>query len=229
MPYADFQTLVTKLVRDDAGVVAAVDRDGAIDLAAVRYSTDRPQLKVEDVAAAGGNALALPPAWEVDFSELIAIEYPIGENPPTYLERESFRLYLKPDGTQELRFDDALPNAAVRVAYTVKQVLTAGAQGTDTIPLTDREAVCKYAASLLCDQLAANYSNSTGSTIQADAVNYQTKASEYRKQASGYRAQYLAHLGIDEKKSNPAAVSAQVSLRDSVGGQRFFHGRSRLH
>jgi hypothetical protein len=225
MPYADFQLLVTNLVRDDGAVIDQAARDNAIDIAALRYSTDRPQLKVADVAAAGGHTLALPVGWEPLFSELIAAEYPIGANPPSYIERESFRLYLKTDGTYEIRFDNSLPVGNVRLTFTIKQSLTAGAPGTDTVPIVDREAVCKYAASLLCDQLAAQYSNRTSSSIQADAVSYQTQAADYRRQASGYRAQYLAHLGIDEKKSNPASASATVSLKDSLGNERFFHSR----
>lgn len=229
MAYLDFQTLVDNLVRDDEARISVGQRDGAIDLAAIRYSTDRPQTKVVDVAAAGGHALALPAGWEAGFSELLAIEYPIGDNPQSYLERENYRLYTKPDGVQEIRFDDALPVANVRCVFTIKQALVSAAPAADTVPIADREAVCKYAASILCDQLAALYSNTSDSTIQADAVQYQSKARERRNQASAYRKQYLDHLGIDEKNSTPASASVAVQLKSSDGGARLYHGRRRLH
>ncbi len=229
MPYADFQTIVTDLLRDDEARVSNPQRDAAIDRAVIRYSTDRPQTKVVDVLAAGGNALALPNTWEADFSELISVEYPIGENPPSYIERDTYRLYRKTDGTQEIRFDNALPNANVRIAFSIKQVVVAGGQPQDTVPIADREAVCKLAAADLCDQLAALYSNSQDSTIAADAVQYQNKAAQRRAQASSYRKQYLDFLGIDEKKSQAAGISVAVPLRDSLGGQRLFHGRRTIH
>lgn len=229
MPIADFQTLVTDLVRDDEAKVSVAQRDAAIDRAVIRYSTDRPQLKVVDAPAAGGHALALPAGWEAGFSELRAIEYPIGENPQSYLDRETYRLYTKTDGSQEIRFDDALPVGNVRIAFTIRHELTAGPPAKDTVPIADREAVCKYAAGELCDQLAALYSNTQDSTIQADAVQYSGKARERRNQAAAYRKQYLDHLGIDEKNTVPASASATVQLRNSLGGQRLFHGRQRIH
>jgi hypothetical protein len=155
------------------------------------------------------------------------IEYPIGQNPPEFFSPERYRLYLKPDGTQEIRFDDGLPAAAVRLSFTVKHALAAGQAPQDTVPIVDREAVCKYAAASLCDQLAALYSNTADSTIQADGVDYKNKASERRRQASTYRKQYFDHLGIDDKSSVPASASATVELKDSVGGPRIFHGRAK--
>jgi hypothetical protein len=229
MAYLDFQTLVTDLVRDDEARISVDQRNAAIDRAAIRYSTDRPQTKVVDVAAAGGNALQLPASWEAGFSALISIEYPIGMNPPSWLDRDIYRLYDKTDGTQEIRFDRALPNANVRLCFSIKQSLTSGAPGTDTIPIADRMAVCQWAAADLCDQLAALYSNTQDSTIQADAVQYQSKASQRRSQATAYRKQYLDFFGIDEKQNEAAGVAVAIPLYDSVGGQRIFHGRRTIH
>jgi hypothetical protein len=227
MPYQDFRDLTTAFVRDDESRFVQSDIDSAIDSAVRRYSTDKPALKVVDVVAAGGFALAVPAGWQYDFSELLAVEYPIGSNPPSFLERETFRLYDKTDGTREIRFDNQLPNATVRISFTQMQQLVNG--GADTVPIVDREAVCKWAAASLCDQLAALYSNTQDSTISADAVQYTSKASQRRSQAQGYRKQYNDYFGIDDKKAQPAAASATVQLRSSTGAQRIFHGRNSVH
>jgi hypothetical protein len=226
MPYADFQTLVTNLVRDSEGRITDQQRDNAIDLAVQRYSTDRPQSQKVDVAAAGGNVLAMPVGWDANFSVLLSVESPIGMYPPEYLEPERIHVYKRPDGVQELHFDDALPVGQVRVEFTVKQALVNA--GADTIPLEDREAVCKWAAASLCDQLAALYSNSQDSTIQADTVQYQDKASARRRQADAFRKQYLDAMGIDDKKAAAAGVNVTLNDTDSLGGPRIFHGRRRL-
>lgn len=229
MPYQDFRDITTALVRDDEARLVQGDFDSAIDAAVLRYSTDKPQLKVVDVAAAGGNALALPASWQYDFSELLQIEHPIGTTPPTILEAESYFLYNKPDGTREIRVVNAFAAAAqVRLSFTIMQALTL-APALDTIPVIDREAVCKWASARLCDELAALYSNTQDSTISADAVSYQSKASQRRNQATAYRKQYLDYFGIDDKKAQPAASSAAVQLRTSTGGARIFHGRNSVH
>lgn len=227
MAYQDFRDLTAALVRDDEARLSQGDIDSAIDSAVLRYSTDKPALKVVDVAAAGGYALAVPVGWQYDFSELLAIEYPIAANPQSFFERETFRLNDKPDGTREIRFDNALPVANVRMYFTVMQSLTLA--GADTLPITDREAVCKWAAARLCDELAALYSNTQDSSIAADAVQYSGKASQRRTQAVTYRKQYTDYFGIDDKKAQPAASSASVQLRTSTGSQRIFHGRNSVH
>lgn len=226
MPYADFQTLVTDLVRDTESRISNAQRDSAIDLAVQRYSVDRPATKKVDVAAAGGNVLAVPAGWDPDFSSLISVESPIGSYPAEYIDRERIHVYKRPDGIQELHFDDALPVAQVRIEFTVKQSLVNG--GADTIPLADREAVCKWAAAQLCDELAALYSNSQDPTIQADAVQYQDKASARRRQADAFRKQYLDAMGLDDKKTAPSGVVVQLNDNDSLGGPRIFHGRRRF-
>jgi hypothetical protein len=226
MPYIDFQNLVTDLVRDSESRVTPAQRDSAIDLAVQRYSSDRPRTKKVDVAAAGGNVLAVPAGWDADFSALVSIESPIGRYPAEYLERERVHVYTKPDGTQELHFDDALPVAQVRVEFTIKQTLVNG--GADTVPLADREAVCKWAAGQLCDELAAFYSNTQDATIQADVVQYQSKAGERRRQAADFRKQYLNAMGLDDKKATAAGIVVTLNDTDSLGGPHIFHGRRRL-
>ena len=76
MPLADYQTLIDSLVRDDGGAITAANRDQAIALAVVRYSTDRPRSRVEAVISPGGAFLDLPSGWEADFSRLAAVQIP---------------------------------------------------------------------------------------------------------------------------------------------------------
>lgn len=223
MALADYQSLVTQLVRDDSGKIATTDRDEAIARAVARYSKDRPRLKVEDAAAPGGNKLNLPSGWQVGFSELRAIEYPIGKTPPTLLDQDSYGIYSTPTA-DEIKIISAI-NAAqqVRVTYTIRHA--ADATPADTIRADDREPVCCWAAALLCDQLSAYYSKSGNPTIQADSVDQRSKAQEYAARAKTLRKRYLDELGVDEKKNVAAGVVVDLDMADSQGRDRLLHPR----
>lgn len=218
MALTDIQSIVDDLLRDDANHISEMQRDTAIVSAIARYSKDRPRDKVEDVACVnGGHYLELPNAWETDFSQLKALEYPIGEVPPAFIENQYHALYASPDGLKiQMTYALAI-NAIVRVTYTISHVLTIA---QDTVPLGDREAVCCLVAASLCDQLASLYSGETDSTIRADSVAHQSKAGEFASRAKTLRKRYQDELGIDAKRNVAAGAVVALDSRNSQGGPR---------
>lgn len=224
MALTDFQDLVDDLVRDGAGDIATADRDEAIARAAIRYSTDRPKIKVEDVVAAGGNYLDLPASYDDDFSHLVEIETPPGAAPPDILESAAWSIYSTPTGDKILFVNSLAAAAAVRLRYTIPHTLDAV---TDTIPDKDREAVCAWGAALLLTQLAAKYSGDSLTTIQSDSVDHQDKGRDYAARAKELRQRYLDHLGIDPKRTVPAGAVVDLDRNNSLGGDRLIHSRTR--
>lgn len=223
MAYTDFQSLVADLVRDDAERISTTQRDTAIAVAVARYGKDRPRTKVEDMTAPGGNRLTLPSAWVTGLSDLDALEYPLGETPPSMIPGDAWAYYETPTGLEIKVAYAIVAGATVRATFSIPhQVDDSG----DTIPLHDREAVCCLAAASLCDQLASLYSGDTDSTIQADSVNHQSKASEFAARARALRKRYFDELGIDLKAN--AAAGAVVALKptSSLGEQRLTHGKN---
>lgn len=219
---SDYQILVTDLVRDDANRISAGQLDAAIATAVARYSQDRPRRKVEDLAGVSGRLLALPVAWQADFSELQSLEYPIGDMPPTLIEADRWSLYDEP-AAQKIMLLDSLPSAStVRAVFTIRHTLDVA---TDTIPLQHREATSRYAASLLCDQLASFYANEGDSTIAADATRNQPKSEAYRNRARDYRKQYQDAVGVDDKTAAPAGVVVNLHSYDSHGQDFLQHPR----
>jgi hypothetical protein len=217
----DYQTLVTELVRDDAAKIAVAERDRAINAAVLRYSSDKPQTKVQDVTPESSQVLPLPAAWEAGFSVLLELEHPIGEIPPTFLKQDRYGLYQEPAATK-IKLIDGVTVAAnsVRANFTIKHVVDAVA---DTIPLQHREPVACWAAALLCDQLASFYSSGVDSTIQADSVEQRSKAQEYASRARTYRKRYQDELGIEDKHAAPAGVVVNLDQNDSQGQDRLTH------
>src|SRR3990172_3496624 len=217
---SDYQDLVDDLVRDDSARLTDDDRNTAIDLAVKRYSKDRPKTQVEDLTPTSTTELPLPSAWETDFSVLASLEYPIGENPLSYLSPDRYGPY--DDGTAiSIKLQEEVDAAQdVRASFTIAHTLSAA---VDTIPTGDREPVACWAAAILCEQLAAFYSGGTDATIQADSVRQQSKAQEYAAPAKNLRARYTNELGVNEKRNVAAGAVTELRKESSAGQTRLTH------
>lgn len=217
------QTLVDDLVRDDESNISTTQRDNAIANAAEKYSDDKPRKLVEDVAADGTYYLDLPASWDADFSSLLALEYPIGSSPLTYLE--NYELYTSPTETKIKLNSTITSGNNVRVTFTVKHTLT---DVSDTTPSKHAEAIASYAGSILCTQLASIYSNDQDSTIAADNVNHGDKARKFANRSKELRDRYHDLLGIDKKRTVAASAIGDFDRKDSRGNDRLYHqGRYR--
>tara|TARA_R110002094_G_scaffold41179_5_gene53595 strand:+ start:139 stop:807 length:669 start_codon:yes stop_codon:yes gene_type:complete len=222
MSLLDYQTLVDDLVRDDDDKVSTTQRDNAIGNAALKYSDDKPRVLVEDVTADGTDLLPLPASWEADFSNVLSLEYPIGNSPVSYLE--NFELYTSPLATKIKLISTITSGNDVRVNFNVAHTIS----GTDTTPAKHQEAIACYAASILCTQLASLYSSDQDSTIAADNVNHGDKSRRFAKRSDELRDRYHDLLGIDKKRTHAASVFGDFDRKDSRGNDRIYHqGRYR--
>jgi len=222
MALQDLQTLVDRMVRADASSVTTGDRDEAIRAAVARYSKDRPRLKVEDVAAAGGIFLALPQGWDGEVSALVELEHPIDADPPSRITPAEVAVEAIPSG-QRFRLPRSITaGQQVRVRYTVPHVVDAD---TDTVPAADREAVAAYAGAHLLDQLAAEKSGDIDSSIGAANINRATPAQEYAARAKDLRRRYMTGLGLNPDRVAPAGAVVSLPSSDSLGRTRLLHPR----
>ena len=216
MALADFQNLFADLIRDVDAVIVDGERDRAIDLAAQRYSSDRPRRLIADITADGANQLDPPADWLDGFSRLLQAEYPLAEVPPAYLASGRYGVYESPAG-EKIQFLDAPAAAAdVRLTFTAKHVLGAA---EDTIPERDREAVASYAAAVALDQLATRHAADGEPTIQADSVNGQSKGQAYASRARSLRQRYFEVMGEKPNRQAPAAAIVDVDLTSGQGGR----------
>ncbi|MGK2740542.1 hypothetical protein ACSHT0_06570 [Tepidicaulis sp. LMO-SS28] len=218
MALADFQSLVSNLIRDYSGEIADADRDQAIALAVTRYSTDRPRTHIEAVLAGGTTALDLPVAWEENFSALRALGIP-GQGEIAGKVEQTIT------GTIIRTADTIRTGTSVHVSFTVQHVLD---ENDDTIPPADREAVAGWAAALLLEQLASYYAGAKQSTIDADSVDWQSKSRDFASRGARLRKLYQDHLGIDPKRNVPAAAVVDLNRPNSLGRPRLIKGRRRI-
>ncbi|MEQ8605180.1 MAG: hypothetical protein RIB45_17850 [Marivibrio sp.] len=209
---SDFQAIVDDLVRDESAEITADSRERAIALAVTRYSTDRPRAAIEEVTAVAGEMQDLPPGWDAQFSAIAEVKRTGGDKIPAAVELtlggEKIRLGWSVTAGEELQ-----------ILYTQLHVVS---EVEDTVPFKDREAVCCWAASLLLEQLASLYAGHQQSTLDADAVNFGTKAGDYARRAQRMRQTYLDHLGIDPKRNVAAGVVVDLDQAASDGKRRLF-------
>ncbi len=211
---ADLLALVDALVRDESARLTAGDKSAALELAISRYSSDRPRHLVEDVVSAGGDTLPLPAGWEGE-SELVSIEYPIGQRPICLLPAS---IYTAPAG-RLLRLGDALPAGAdARCTFTARHVVSAV---VDTVIVSHREGVAAYAAALLLEELSAAAINDGDSTISADTTDRRTKAQEYASRARALKTRYADAVGLAKDGAPPSASGVSVAWG---GRQRLTNG-----
>lgn len=218
----DFQQLVDDLVRDRDQVIASSERATAITSALSRYSADSPRLCVEDVTSvAGGQRLPVPVGWLEGVSELRALEYPIGQVPPSYIGLDSVSLYQSPTGIEIVMLLSLFAGDVVRVSYIGGHVLDAT---QSSIPARHVHAVAAFAASILCGQLSAYYATESAPTLQADTVDHQGKTERYRSRARDLAAEYTRVVGTAQpERQRPAMAEVAIPGQASIGGRPLFH------
>lgn len=219
----DYLDIIADLTQDTDSVLTSTVIGRALDLAVERYSADKPRKVVEDFTASASSSRIDPPAGFVpDTSELLALEYPVDEQPPVYIRASEYRTSLASYLDLEVTVTSG---DSLRATYTLTHTLS---DVEDTIPLKHREAVANYAASLTCRQLSAHYAHDVDTTIGADSVDHQSKSDRFNRLANQYEGAYFESLGIPKERSQPAAEFVDLDLTLTGGGDRIFHkGRYR--
>lgn len=219
MARAAYLVLIATLVRDEAGKLAPADIEGALTMAVARYSKDRPRTVVAD-ATVSGVTLPLPDAWLDGFSELLAVEYPIGHMPPAmHAAGELVEVYHSIQGAV-LVVPAMREGETCRLSYKAPHQLD---DIVDTVPAMDAEPLACWAAAILCDQLANAWSNAGDATIQADASDHRSRASEFASRARDLRKRYSNDLGVDQRRAESAGVVVNLDLSASNGRDRLTH------
>lgn len=194
MALEDFQDLIDNMVRDEADEITIEQRDQALLLAVIRYSSDRPVTMVEELTSPGGQFLDLPASWDLQFSRPLKLEIPDGDD----ATEVDATIEQTLSGVRIRAGRSLADGETLHLFFTGMHELDAE---NDTIPLKDREAVASWASALLLDQLSTLYSGSMDSTLDADSVNHQSKGRDYAARAKSKRQAYLDHLGIDPKRT----------------------------
>ena len=90
----------------------------------------------------------------------------------------------------------------------------------------DFYAVCDLCAALSLRAIAAKFTSTSDSTMQADIVNYRSKNREATDLGKVYLKAYADHMGIMEGQAAPAASGVvEFDTQYSAGGDWLTHPR----
>jgi len=225
----DVRLIVSGLMQDNAGKLSATTRNQAIQAAVKLHSNNIPAIKFRVVTGMSNDTIRTPTGWVDEVSQIMQVELPINERPPSYLEEEDFKVIPAVTATTAYRilFLNDVPGATERVAIRFSAPHTLGTvSASNTIPDAHIDAVAHLGASIACQQLAAFYSQSGDSLIQSDSVNNQGKNPNYLQLSKAYMNYYLMFFKIDEKGfAKAATVILDVDRKFSFGTDFFYHPR----
>ena len=188
------------------------------------YSKRRPYLVTEILTGDGNTYLDLPTDFDVAFSKIRHIEYPLGENPSARLRNDEYELQRVPaavsskgvrilwTGTNYPGLDDT-----AYICYTRQHACTAA---SITVPDADYEGVCQLASHVYALALAAYFSQAKDRTISADSVDFKTKASECRMQAGSFFNEFDKLIPVN---TAGAIAIGNWDVRMQQGTDRLIH------
>ena len=215
---ADLRALVPG-VETDVGVNDAAER--AVGQALNIYSRLNPRVQIAVITGDGSTRLfAMPADYQPPFSKVLSIEYPYGNFPPSFLTASDFRIYLDVDenGIESYKIlFTSIPatDQVARVQYTSLHVLS-GYESSEltTIPTPHWSAFLYLSAYCLANFAVGYYGSTTRSTLNADIVNYRTKADEWRAIATHFYTSFKAAMGLRADDVVPSAVVLASLTRD---------------
>ena len=204
---------VQALTKDTDGKLSEADWANGIAGALGRYSKHRPKISVADIAGDGTHLYAVPAGWGNEFSAIESIEYPIGNNPETLLDKQDDYAVYVGLAAEQIRLVTQAPPApaSFRVKFTVLRTEA-------TIAANDLDAVANLAASICLGMLAARYIGTGDSTMQADAVNYRSKSQEAASRAKACLTFYNDHMGVKDDTGVPGASAISSTAPGYPGG-----------
>lgn len=224
----DFDIVVQSIIQDGAQKLTVNSRFDAIRDAVAEHAHLIPFTRRRSIFGTGSAILATPTGWVDEFSAVQRIEYPLGTNPPTYLQSSDWTLISSPTAstTYQIQFLSLSLATAQRVnlEWTIPHTID---ESTSTIPEAQFRPVAWLASSYALLQLSAFYNQSGDSTISIDSQDAGSKGRDYLALARELRSRYRLWfgLGVEGEKSDVQAAGIFVDLdrKTSYRGDWFMH------
>jgi hypothetical protein len=212
------------------GVIKKSEASQHLDKALLIYSKYQPLEKIEKVLVpVPANVFDLPDDWDMGFSSVRYIEYPIDNMPLSMLKEKDFEIFLNDSNKYQLRFAYDL-STAYRLSYNIAHSFNTDNPALISSPASDAYCICDIAAAYYLLSLSARYGQSVKPEISADTVDYNTKTDQYRRLAKELMGHAASWLGIsvsnlDGSELEQEASSANQEIEPSTADKRetLFH------
>jgi hypothetical protein len=226
----DFDTVVQAIIQDGAGKLSVASRLEAIRDAVAEHAHLVPILRRRYLYGTGSTILGTPTGWVDEFSAVQRIEFPVGTNPPTYLQTQDWTLLSSPTAatTYQIQFVSMSLGTGQRVnlEWTIPHTID---ETSSTIPDAQFRPVGWLASSYALLQLAAFYNQSGDSTIGIDSQDPGSKGRDYLALARELRNRYRLFFGLGAENGKaaadvqPAGIFIDLDRKTSYRGNWFTH------
>ena len=188
---------VKSKAQDDAGHITFPELENCIKDAISEVNTVKPLLIIKDIDGDGTQDYGLPSEFEKEFSNIDQVEHPAGENPPRYLDRnDNWFIYEDPTKDPELRLrfklTTPITGEVIRISIKALHVVT---ETTSTLGNNSFLAVVFKTLNFGMCKLAAKFTGSNESTIDADSVDYGGRGLNFLELGRKWDAEYKRVVG----------------------------------
>ena len=178
----------TSFLQDEAGVLTTGDLDAALTAALALYSVRAPRRVIEEYSGDGiTTVLALPAAWDTDFSRILRSYTVQGNAQPRELDRAELWIEDTATGLKVRLLAAIALGTTLRLVYEGRHTATAT---STTVPSGEQTAVGMLAAALAADLLAIHYAAQGETALTADVVDHRTRESLYGMRGKRYMELY---------------------------------------
>ncbi len=177
------------------------------------YNGYHSNLKQSELQSTGDKVVSLPSDWLLGYSRITKLEYPLSDvllvsNPYAYpipSIRELSDYSVCPiSGVEKLFVMFDFPeNDFLRLYYSIPYV----EDSIEEIPNHHLAAVLNLSTCYVLLKLSAVYSQSIHYELEADAVDYKSRATDYLKQATWYRDKWEQMMGLGKYSGDTYAQS----------------------
>jgi hypothetical protein len=182
--YADALQDISNIL-EKAGAGAPAVRDDAIKDAIDRYSEHIPQAKISLVIPITSGFYSLPADFEIGFSRIVSIEFPIDQLPPRYVAERAYAIRQTETGYGF--YISTQPGTNFRFKYTARHT-----SASLTWISAHDESIGQWAAAIAAGWFMDRYGHSVESNN--DGVNWRSKAQEFRDNAKALMEKVLGNI-----------------------------------
>jgi len=165
-----------------------------------RYS---PRTLVSTLSGDGTYQIALPASWVAGFSVLSAVEHPLDEQEPNWLDAGEYILYPSQGTATHIQFIARTPDTGtdnIKLIHTAPHAV----DGTSSTVPDHEEPAYEFALACICCKVrATEYGQTTDSTLASDAVDYRSKSGEWLALARSFCESASLVLGVDISGTAP--------------------------
>jgi hypothetical protein len=188
MTLTDYINKIKKTIKDNSSYLSNDDILLCIENGLAKLSKDWPL--IVDVSCSGNNGSEynLPAEWVEGFSFIQAMEYPVGNLIPEYLEEEDYEIYQN-NNQKMIRFTKTriLSTEQYKIFFAVPYKI---ASEENNVPTSISKAVIFLASFFACEMLSAKYSNFQSPDINSGMVNFNSQAEKIKKVGANCLALY---------------------------------------